>query len=124
MKNIIFDQTGTPSLSLVKGKYLFSLGDLVYAGYVEKNKAHDFNGSQRGWFDEGILRDLTGKCVGFVEGAAVNSSQLKFPPTKPVKKIKKLPTPPLMPVSQEKPFHRPAFKTAWSNKKPIDLMIP
>lgn len=124
MKDIIFDQTGAPSLSLIKNKYLFSPGHSVYAGYIDENKAHDFNGSQRGWFDGEILMDLTGKCVGFVKGADVSHSQLKFPPTKPVENIKKLPDPPLIPVSQEKPFNRPVFKTAWSNKKPIDLMIP
>lgn len=123
MKNVIFDRKGTPSLVIVKNSYLASCRHNIYAGYIEKDRVHDFNGTQRGWFDDGILRDLSGKCVGFVKSANGKCHPV-FPATKAPKNFSELPKPPLKPVSQERPFSRPDFKKEWADKNPTTLMIP
>ena len=123
MENVIFDQTGKPSLRIVENKYLASCNHKIYAGYIEQDRVHDFNGTQRGWFDDGILRDLNGKCVGFMESANGKCHPL-FPAIKTPKNFTELPAPPLKPVSQEAVFSRPAFKKEWADKNPKTLMIP
>lgn len=123
MKNVIFDRKGTPSLRIVKRSYLASCRRNIYAGYIEKDRVHDFNGTQRGWFDKGVLRDLSGKCVGFVESANGKCHPV-FPSIKTPKSFIELTTPPLKPVSQENPFSRPDFKKEWADKNPTTLMIP
>ena len=123
MKNVIFDQKGFPSLRIVEKNYLASCKDNIYAGYIEKDRVHDFNGNQRGWFDKGVLRDLSGKCVGFVKSANGKSHPV-FPSIKVSKNFVELSTPPLKPVSLETPFARPNFKKEWADKNPTSLMIP
>ncbi len=122
MKNIIFDRKGAPSLRIVRKSYLASCRHNIYAGYIEKDRVHDFNGTQRGWFDDGILRDLGGKCVGFVASANGKCHPV-FPSIKTLKSFVKLTAPPLKPVSQEKPFSRPDFKKEWADKNPSTLMM-
>ncbi len=123
MKNVIFDRKGTPSLRVVKRGYLASCRHNIYAGYIEKDRVHDFNGTQRGWFDDGILRDLNGKCVGFMKSTNGKCHPV-FPSIKIPKRFVELPTPPLKPVSQKKFFSRPNFKKEWADKNPSTLMIP
>ena len=123
MKKVIFDQKGKASLVIISDKLLFSYVDSIYAGYIDNERVHDFNGSQRGWFSDGILRNLNGECVGFT-----HNTNGRAHPRLPVieeetKQLDKLPTPPLMPVSQAS-FTRPAFKKVWADKNPTTLMIP
>ena len=120
---IIFDKKGTPSLEIVKNGYLASYTHKLYAGYIEEDRVHDFNGNQRGWFDNGLLRDLSGKCVGFTSKAN-GKLHPKFPSITLPKKTIKLSEPPLKPVSQEYPCERPAPQKIWANKNPTTLMIP
>ena len=123
MEKVIFDRKGTPSLRIVKKSYLVSCRRKIYAGYIEQDRVHDFNGTQRGWFDDGILRDLSGKCVGFMKSAN-GKCHPALPSIKTSKKFVELPTPPLKPVSQENTFSRPNFKKEWADKNPSTLMIP
>ena len=124
MEKIIFDKKGNPSLRIENDNFLSSLTRGFYVGYIEEDRVHDFNGTQRGWFKNGVLRDLSGECVGFVSGAN-GKFHLKFLPLKRVvKKIFKLAEPPLKPVSQEYPFKKPEFKKEWADKNPTTLMIP
>jgi len=123
MKNVIFDRKGTPSLKIMKKNYLASFKYKIYAGYIEEDRVHDFNGTQRGWFDNGVLRDLSGKCVGFVESANGKSHPV-FPSIKKPGSVVELSTPPLKPVSQEHLFSRPDFTKEWADKNPTTLMIP
>ena len=123
MKKIIFDRKGHASLLIINNSLLFSCVDSIYAGYIENDRVHDFNGSQRGWFIGGILRNLTGECVGFTRNT--NSGEHPSLPVveKETKQLNELPAPPLMPVSQES-FMRPVFKKICADKNPTTLMIP
>ncbi len=123
MKDVIFDQQGTPSLRIVRKDYLASCKHNIYAGYIDSNRVHDFNGTQRGWFDNGVLRDLNGKCVGFIKSANGKCHPI-LPAIKSFKSFVKLPMPPLKPVSQKNSFSRPNFKKEWADKNPTTLMIP
>ena len=124
IQNIIFDKKGSPSLKIEDNNFLSCFKGSFYAGYIEKNRVHDFNGTQRGWFKNGVLRDLNGKCVGFVLGAN-GRFHPKFPPIKKtIKKPLTLTKPPLKPVSQEYPFKEPKLKQEWADKNPTTLMIP
>ena len=120
---MIFDRKGVPSLRLVRDTYLASCKRSIYAGYVEQDKVHDFNGNQRGWLSEGVLRDLHGKCVGFMKSANGKQNPA-FPPFKVSRGFAELPKPPLKPASQEQPFFYPVFKKEWADKTPAILMIP
>ena len=78
---------------------------------------------KEGGFDDGVLRDLSGKCVGFVESVNGKSHPV-LPSIKIPKSFVELPIPPLKPVSQENLFSRPDFKKEWADKSPTTLMIP
>lgn len=123
MKTVIFDKKGKPSLVIVQHDYLASCRHNIYAGYIEESGVYDFNGTQRGWFDDGVLRDLSGKCVGFVESAN-GQCHPDFPSIKAPKDLAEIPPPPLKPVSQQRSFSRPDFKKEWADKNPTTLMIP
>lgn len=123
MKKVIFDQNGQASLIIISNNLLFSYVDNIYVGYIENDRVHDFNGSQRGWFNDGFLRNLNGECVGFTlntnGGVHPNLPVIK----EEIKHTGKLPEPPLIPVSQI-PFMQPDFKKVWADKNPTTLMIP
>lgn len=59
--------------------YLFS-GEPV--AYLHDDAIYGYNGHQLGWFEEGWIRDLGGRCVFFTENT--NGSG----PVKPVKHVK------------------------------------
>ena len=124
MKNIIFDKKGNPSLKIIKKTYLVSNSPNLFAGYIEGDTIHDFNGNHRGWLSDGILRDLNGHCVGFMHNAD-GESHPKFPQTKAGDISNPDLQPPLKPAPLNIFSHRPTFKKKWaSDKNPITLMIP
>ena len=123
-QNIIFDKKGSPCLKIENDNFLSCFKNRFYAGYIEKNRVHDFNGAQRGWFKSGVLRDLNGKCVGFVLGANGKMHPKFPPPQKLAIRHIELNKPPLKPVSQEYPFGEPKLKKEWADTNPTTLMIP
>ncbi len=125
LKDVIFDKNGKPSLRIVRDEYLAPCERKFYAGYIEKGRAYDFNGNQRGWLDsDGVLRDLNGRCVGFLSSANGTCHPV-FPKTKqPTKDFAALPEPPLKPVSLEDTGFELEPKKEWADKNPVGLMIP
>ena len=123
MSDIIFDRKGTPSLKIASNSYLISCIHNIYAGFIEKDRVHDFNGTQRGWFHDGVLRDLNGKCVGFMETANGKCHPV-FPSTRALQNVVEPLNPPLKPGFQEQSFNQPPFQEEWADKDPTTLMIP
>jgi hypothetical protein len=114
----IYDRYGNPRLQV------FDNGRLVLfngqsAGFLYKEHVYDYNGSHRGWYEQGILRDYAGACVGF--GEVVKSIH----PLLPLKKLKPLPglthLEPLRPLRALPPL-KPLRRMAWSRLNPIELL--
>lgn len=76
----LYDRHGTPIAYLEDGEciYLFT-GQPV--AYFYENTVYGFNGHQFGWFENGWVRDLQGKCIFYTEDASGSG------PVKPVKKV-------------------------------------
>ena len=68
--------------------YLHDDGEHIYlfsgqpVAYLSNDAVYAFNGTQLGWFENGWIRDLTGKCVFFTETSTGSG------PIKPVKHVK------------------------------------
>lgn len=68
--------------------YLYDDGEHIYlfngrpVAYLYDNAVYGFNGHHLGWFEDGWVRDLQGKCVFFTEDATGSG------PAKPAKYAK------------------------------------
>src|SRR5216684_6281569 len=81
----IYDRSGIPTLRVTdRGRLLFFDGQS--AGFLYNEHVYDYNGSHRGWYEKGILRDHSGHCVGF--GVSVGATPH---PILPIKRIKPIP---------------------------------
>ena len=127
MQDVIFDKDGNPSL-IIKGNYLISCDRNMYAGCIQENRIYDFNGQQRAWLEEGLLIDLNGKIVGFME-QSLNSDKihLEFPSTKNLEEeVNPENPPPLEPAlfltHNVKDKIKLSSDIKWSNTNPSALM--
>ena len=74
----LYDRNGVPTAYSEDGEHIY-LFDGQPVAYFYENTVYGYNGHQLGWFENGWVRDLQGKCVFFSENAT------GFGPTKPVK---------------------------------------
>ncbi len=100
----LIDERGT-SHGLVQGEHIF-----------------DFNGEHRGWYLDGLLRDMNGKVVAFW-------SDLQFAPTCPVLPVLHLPflVTPVSEVSPTLPAYgmthiMPQLHMDWSEINPLEWL--
>ncbi len=77
---ILYDKEGTPIAYSEDDEHIF-LFTGEPAAYFYENAVYGFNGHQLGWFENGWIRDLDGKCVFYTENASGSG------PVKPVKHI-------------------------------------
>lgn len=75
---IFYNRYGIPIAYEEQGIYLFS-GQPV--AFITDEAVYSYSGRQLGWYDNGWVRDLSGKCVFYTEGA------YGFGPLKPCKQI-------------------------------------
>lgn len=118
--DVIYNKNGKPLLRLLEnGRFVSFNGRSV--GFLEGENAYDYNGSHRGWYSSGILRDHNGLCVGF--GEEVTDSIHPLLPLKHLKPLASLedlePLRPLTSLPPLKPL--PAMK--WSKYDPISLFL-
>ena len=88
--------------------------------FVDKEAVFNFSGKHLGWFEDGWLRDMDGKCVGFVESAGGGG------PSKPKKKSQQpepgpRKDPPPHPEDLDRPG-KPIKISAWSEKSATALL--
>lgn len=76
----LYDRSGTPTAYSEDGEHIYLFNGQPVA-YFYENTVYGYNGHQFGWFENGWVRDLQGKCVFFSENATGSG------PVKPVKKV-------------------------------------
>lgn len=92
-------------------------------GYVEGEAVFGLDGSHRGWYLDGLLRDLNGNVVAFW-------SELRSAPSSPVLPILHQPTP-VTPVSEVAPTKHllnithimPQLHMEWSSVNPLEWLL-
>jgi len=114
----IYDRNGAASLRLLRTNTFVSFRGIPL-GFFDQHRVYDFNGSHRGWFSGGILRDLHGCVVGFSDDV---TDSIK--PILPIKKIPPIPMiariSPMRPVPSI-PYLRPISASRWSEATPTSL---
>ena len=118
LKDTIFDSTGSASLFWTNtGEFIDLRGNCL--GFLDGKAVFDFNGTQRGWFEAGILRDPQSHCVGFVE----NATSIVVPPLPSVKKVypPKIKTAPPLRPAEETGLKKPRPDSEWSEFDPVSL---
>ena len=88
MEETLFEPNGTPVAYLAyDDENTFYLWNGTPAAYLETdNLIYGFNGKHLGWYEEGIIRDLKGRKVGFNEKTL--TAYAKYEPYKSYKKYK------------------------------------
>ncbi|MBI2602843.1 MAG: hypothetical protein HYW48_07295 [Deltaproteobacteria bacterium] len=108
IKDTIYNFKGQPSLYRTEtGEFVDTRGR--YVGFLDGKAVYDFNGTQRGWFEAGVLRDPLSNCVGFIEGAT--SSALPLLPDVTQRGL---------PRVQRQPPKRPACESELKKARPED----
>ena len=67
MEETLFETDGTPVVYLAyDDENTFYLWDGTPVAYLEShNEIYGYNGKHLGWYENGVIRDLTGKIVGY-----------------------------------------------------------
>ena len=77
---ILYDRNGVPTAYSEDGEHIYLFNGQPVA-YFYNDTVYGFKGRQFGWFENGWIRDLQGKCVFFSENASASG------PVKPVKRV-------------------------------------
>lgn len=95
MQTTLYDKTGMPVAyidSIDQNTIYLWNGNPVC--YLEHNKIYGFNGRHLGWYEDGIMRDLLGRRIGFTQNTCpvlTKISPLKsLKRLKPIKSIKQI----------------------------------
>ncbi len=65
---IFFNRSGTPSVYMDDGSYIYFYNGEC-AAYIFNGSIHHFDGRHLGFFKNGWIRDKNGKCVLFTQNA-------------------------------------------------------
>ena len=115
---VIYDKSGQAKLMvLTDGRILDFEGRSI--GFLDSVNAYNYRGFHCGWYEDGILRDQNGDCVGFCDLAA-DTMHPSLPPkiVRPIHNLIEVePLRPEIKISPPKPL-----KTAnWSKSTPLVL---
>lgn len=75
-----YSKSGKPIAYTDDGEHIYTFSGKPVA-YLDGHAVHSFSGQHIGWFEDGWIRDKTGKCVLFTDAASGG-------PLKPVKNVK------------------------------------
>ena len=116
----IFGRDGEPFLILhPNGRLVMFNGRNV--GFWERDSIFDYGGQHRGWFENGVLRDHNGRCVGFLKGAKDNPSPFfPFPRISPFPQFPQFE--PFRPIVKIKPA-KPIKQITWSPFDPLSIFM-
>ena len=108
----IFGRNGEPFLILHEnGRLVNFSGQNI--GFCDEDSIYDYSGGRhRGWFENGVMRDHNGYCVGFLKGARDTAS-----PIFPIPRI-----PPIPAIPQIEPI-RPIKQIGWSSFDPLSVFM-
>jgi len=106
----IFDKNGKAAYFLDKDKIHIYAWDGKPVAFVEKSCVFNFKKKHLGFYDEGWLRDLEGKCVGFAEPGRGGPNPPKArPPAEPPAEKKEPPDKPEIKKMPDRPPRRPIW---------------
>ncbi len=117
---VIYDRSGQPRLMvLTDGRLVDFNGRSI--GFLDSRDAYNYEGHHCGWYEDGILRDHGGDCVGYGELVADT-----IHPLLPLKKVRSIPSlvdvEPLRPEIKIGPPN-PIKTINWSTSTPISLFL-
>ena len=117
-KSVIYDKQGKPRLFFSNKNDLITFRG-TFVGFLKGDALYDYNGVQRGWFENGAMRDMRGNFVGFTTDMSDD-----FHPLLPLKKL--LPISPMVPLAPLRPLTqlkklKPLKTLYWSQKDPVSL---
>lgn len=117
-ETVINNRRGGPVLRLLNSGEFLTYSN-KYLGFLQNEAVYDYNGAQRAWFENGVLRDLQGNVIGFVNGASDPPAPLfpiaripRIPPVPPI--------PPFRPFTQFQKF-KPFKSMSWSAFDPVTI---
>lgn len=115
---IIYDSNGVPTFRILQnGRIVDFSGRSI--SFIKTIHVYDYNGTHRGFFEGGILRDHLALTVGFTN--YVTSSVHPSLPIKKLAPLSSLPEiEPLRPFT-ELPFLRPINRIDWSSLTLLEL---
>jgi len=106
----IFNKKGKAAYYLDQDKVHIYSWDGKPQAFVEKGAVWSFKQQHLGWYDEGWLRDLSGKCVGFSEAGKGGPNPPKTkPPSDPPADKKDQPEIPDIKDLPDRPPRRPVW---------------
>ena len=82
-----YDSHGEPIAFSDNGVDIYTFRGKPVA-YLNDNKVYGFNGHHFGWFENGWIRDKSGRCVFFTENATGSGPAKPAKSVKPVKSVK------------------------------------
>lgn len=89
MSVTFYDRHGYPIAYMEDGEHIF-LFDGSPVAYVYDNAVYTFRGEHIGWFENGWVRDLSGRCAFFTEEATGSGPAKPVKRVKPVKSVKRV----------------------------------
>jgi len=114
----LFDKHGKAAFFLDQDKIHVYAWDGSPVAFVEKEAVFTFKGRHLGWYEDGWLRDLEGKCVGFDNPGTGGPNPPRVKPHLAPPAEKK--EPPEKPAIEKMP-ERPPRRAAWSEKSDRDF---
>jgi hypothetical protein len=118
--DVIYNRYGEPVLRLLANSRIVGFDGKSY-GFFDGVHLYNYKGQHVGWYEDGVMRDHDGACVGFGEAPS------DFPrPFLPFKQYKPFPAfvefEPFRPFKTFAPF-KPIKKFGWSEIEPMGLFI-
>lgn len=105
-------------LYLKEGRFVDRQGNVL--GYIHESQfLYNFNGQHCGWYENGMIRDLNGYVVAFMDGASDSPT-----PILPIRQIPPIPAiPKIPPIPAIRQIHKikPIKKFGWSQTDLVNL---
>jgi hypothetical protein len=116
--SILYDSNGNPVFRILENNKIVDFeGRRI--GFIKGDDVYDYNGSHRGFYEAGILRDHWGNTVAFGDRVSSGSHPL-FPLRKCPKFSRVVDLEPLLPLAELPPW-KPLKTMKWSDLDPMQL---
>lgn len=115
----IYNRQGKAVFRLCNCKYFYDYQGRAI-GHLVGRTVYDLNGQHRGFYYNHVVRDRTGKIIGYDEGACLRDVEFPFPDIPPVPYKNLAPPADLVGVSD---LHCPSEPPIWSVMRLENLLV-